>query len=137
MDEIERLENLEGAEINNAKIALADAATAMLHGDAAANEARESAAKVFQEGASGDALPTTDVAKADIEAGMLVAAGFTAAGLTKSNGEARRHFKAGAAKCFNGQAAAQMLEIGVQQMEIRPGNSTGAMAAYAPGQLND
>lgn len=98
MDEIARLESLEGAQINDAKIALADAATAMLHGEQAAKDARESAAKVFEQGASGDALPTSDVSKADIESGMLVAAGFTAAGLTKSNGEARRSIKQNAAK---------------------------------------
>lgn len=102
LEEIERLENLQGAEINDAKIALADAATTMLHGEQAAHEARESAAKVFKEGASGDALPTSEVAKSDIEAGMLIAAGFTSAGLTKSNGEARRSIKQNAAK-LNGE----------------------------------
>jgi tyrosyl-tRNA synthetase len=103
LEEIVRLEGLEGSEINDAKIALADAATAMLHGDTAAQNARESAAKVFEQGVSGDALPTFDVAKSDIESGMLVAAGFTAAGLTKSNGEARRSIKQNAAK-LNGEA---------------------------------
>lgn len=105
LTEIERLEALEGSEINTAKIALADAATAMLHGESAALESKQSAEKVFKEGASGDALPTSDVSKTDIEGGMLVAAGFTASGLTKSNGEARRHFKAGAAK-LNGVSVA-------------------------------
>ena len=103
LEDISRLESLEGAEINDAKIALADAATEMLHGKQAATDARESAAKVFEQGASGDALPTFDISKADIESGLLVAAGFTIAMLTKSNGEARRHFKAGAAK-VNGES---------------------------------
>jgi tyrosyl-tRNA synthetase len=103
IEEIVRLEGLEGSEINDAKIALADAATAMLHGETAAQNARESAAKVFEQGVSGDALPTFEVAKSDIESGMLVAAGFTAAGLTKSNGEARRSIKQNAAK-LNGEA---------------------------------
>ncbi|MEO0817724.1 MAG: tyrosine--tRNA ligase [Pseudomonadota bacterium] len=97
LDEIARLEALEGAEINDAKVALADAATSLLHGEDAAREARETAAKVFAEGASGDALPTVELATSDIE-GMLVAAAFTAAGLTKTNGEARRLIKQGAAK---------------------------------------
>lgn len=97
LNEIARLEALEGAEINDAKIALADAATSMLHGEESAREARETAAKVFAEGASGDALPTLEMAGSEID-GMLVAAAFTAAGLTKSNGEARRLIKQGAAK---------------------------------------
>ena len=97
LDEIARLEALEGAEINTAKIALADAATTLLHGGVAATEARETAAKVFSEGASGDALPTVEIAASEIE-GMLLAAAFTAAGLTDSNGAARRLIKQGAAK---------------------------------------
>ncbi|MEO0467429.1 MAG: tyrosine--tRNA ligase [Pseudomonadota bacterium] len=97
MQEIARLEALEGADINTAKIALADAATTMLHGQAAADEARETAAKVFRDGATGDALPTVELAR-DQLVGMLVAAAFTAAGLTESNGAARRLIKQGAAK---------------------------------------
>ena len=96
--EIERLEALEGADINTAKIALADAATALLHGTQAAEEAKASASAIFTSGTTGDALPTSDVEKSTIESGMLAAAGLSLAGLAKSNGEARRHIKAGAAK---------------------------------------
>ncbi|MAK62089.1 MAG: tyrosine--tRNA ligase [Ponticaulis sp.] len=103
LDEITRLEALEGAQINDAKIALADAATTMLHGAEAAEAAKASAAKVFEEGGTGGALPTFDLAKSEVEAGMLAAAGFTLAGLTKSNGDARRQTKAGATK-INGEA---------------------------------
>ncbi len=98
LDEIARLDALGGAEINDAKIALADAATHLLHGEAAARAAREAAAAVFGAGASAEALPTAEIARADLEAGVLVAAAFTAAGLTKTNGEARRLIKQGAAK---------------------------------------
>ncbi|MEL6473248.1 MAG: tyrosine--tRNA ligase [Pseudomonadota bacterium] len=98
LDEIARLEALEGAEINDAKIALADAATALLHGTDAANESREAAAAVFASGAAADALPTAEIPASELDAGYLAAAGFTAAGLTKSNGEARRLIKQGAAK---------------------------------------
>ena len=102
MDEIARLEALEGADINLAKVALADAATSLLHGEQAALEAKSSAAAVFESGVSGDALPTSDIPRSDIEAGCLVAAGFVSSGLCKSNGEARRHFVANAAK-LNGE----------------------------------
>ncbi len=98
LDEIARLERLEGAEINDAKIALADAATALLHGEEAAAESRTAAAAVFESGASADALPTAEVPASELESGYLVAAAFTAAGLTKSNGDARRMIKQGAAK---------------------------------------
>ncbi len=95
-DEIVRLEVLQGAEINQAKIALANAATTLLHGAAAAAEARSAAKAVFGAGASADALPTAIVPQAELEAGMQVAAACTAAGLTKSNGEARRMIEQGA-----------------------------------------
>ena len=101
--EIERLEALEGAEINNAKIALADAATTLLHGALAAEEAKASASAVFTSGTTGDALPTSDIAMSELGDNMLIAAGLTLAGLTKSNGEARRHIKAAAAK-LNGKS---------------------------------
>ena len=95
-EEIERLEALEGAAINDAKIALANAATTLLHGEAAAKEAEAAAKAVFAGGASADALPTATVPQAEIEAGILVAAACTAAGLSKSNGEARRLIEQGA-----------------------------------------
>lgn len=94
--EIERLEALQGAEINQAKIALANAATTLLHGEAEAVKAEAAARAVFEAGASADALPTATVAHADLDAGILVAAACTAAGLSKSNGEARRLIEQGA-----------------------------------------
>lgn len=97
-EEIERLEALEGAAINDAKIALANAATTLLHGAGAAAEAEAAAKAVFAGGASADALPTAIVPQAELEAGMLVAAACTAAGLSKSNGEARRLIEQGAVR---------------------------------------
>ena len=58
IDEIGRLEGLRGAEINDAKKILADAATAMAHGDEAAIEAAETARRTFEQGSTGEALPT-------------------------------------------------------------------------------
>jgi len=95
-EEIERLEALEGAGINDAKIALANAATTLLHGEAAAKEAEAAAKAVFAGGASADALPTALVPQAELEAGLLVAAALAAAGLCKSNGEGRRLIEQGA-----------------------------------------
>lgn len=97
-DEIIRLEALKGAEINDAKVALANAATSLLHGDAAAKEAEVAAKAVFSAGASSDSLPTALVPQAELDAGLLVAAACTAAGLSKSNGEARRLIEQGAIK---------------------------------------
>ncbi|MDX1291739.1 MAG: tyrosine--tRNA ligase [Hyphomonas sp.] len=98
LDEIARLETLEGAEINTAKIVLANEATKLLHGEAAAKESEAAAEAVFAAGGSADALPTVEIPASDLQEGMLVAAAFTAAGLTESNGAARRLIKQGAAK---------------------------------------
>jgi tyrosyl-tRNA synthetase len=97
LDEIARLEALQGAEINDAKKALANAATAMLHGPAAAAEAEAAARATFEQGGRADSLPTVEVPAAEIE-GLRVAAALTRAGLTESNGEAKRHLKAGAVR---------------------------------------
>ena len=94
LDEIARLETLEGAEINEAKKILANEATAMCRGRAAAEEAAETARKTFEEGAAGGALPTLAVSGGSISVvDALVGLGFCA-----SKGEARRLIKGGGAR---------------------------------------
>jgi tyrosyl-tRNA synthetase len=95
MSEIARLEGLRGAEINEAKKALADAATALLHGPEAAAMAAETARQTFEEGAIAENLPTIEIPGAELEAGIGVLALFVKAGLVASNGEARRQIKGG------------------------------------------
>jgi len=95
MDEIRRLENLGGAEINEAKKILANEATAMLHGRAAADEAAETARKTFEEGVISTDLPTIELPLADYASGMGVLSAFVKAGLVASTGEARRQIKGG------------------------------------------
>ena len=91
LDEIARLEALEGAEINAAKKVLADAATALCRGPEAAEAAAETARRTFEEGAAGDSLPTVAGPLGVVEA--LVQLGFVS-----SNGEARRKIGEGAVK---------------------------------------
>ncbi|HSO48150.1 MAG TPA: tyrosine--tRNA ligase, partial [Rhizobiaceae bacterium] len=98
MDEIGRLEKLQGAEINEAKKVLANEATALLHGRAAADEAAETARKTFEEGVAADTLPTVEVGAAELSGGIGVLSLLVAAGLAKSNGEARRHVQGGAVR---------------------------------------
>ncbi len=98
IDEIERLEALEGAEINDAKIALANEATALCHGADAARSAAETARRTFGEGGAGDDLPVSTVSRAELEAGIAVVDLFLGTGLTASKGEARRFIKGGGAR---------------------------------------
>jgi len=95
MSEIAKLAALEGAEINEAKKALADAATTLLHGADAARQAAETARQTFEEGAIAENLPTVEIARGEFEAGVGVLSAFVKAGLVASNGEARRQIKGG------------------------------------------
>ena len=98
LDEIARLEALEGAEINAAKIVLANAATAMCRGAAAAEQAAETARLTFEEGGAGDALPTFAVTGGQV--GIVDA--LVGLGFAKSKGEARRLIAGGGAR-VNGE----------------------------------
>jgi len=95
MREINKLAALKDAEINEAKKALADAATTLLHGKEAAREAAETARQTFEEGAIAQSLPTVEIPRGELEAGSGVLTLFVKAGLVASNGEARRQIKGG------------------------------------------
>jgi len=89
LDEVARLEALEGAEINDAKKVLADQATTMLHGADEAAKARGAAEGAFEQGRLSADLPTVELPREEV-LGAMIAAVATKAGLTQSNGEARR-----------------------------------------------
>ncbi len=90
LDEVARLESLPGAEINEAKKVLATEATRMLHGEAEAQRAAAAAQTAFEQGGVSGDMPTHEVAKAELDAGVQLADLAVAAGLAGSKGEARR-----------------------------------------------
>lgn len=115
LDEIARLEALEGAEINEAKKVLANEATAMCRGRAAAEEAAETARRTFEEGASGAALPSVTVAGGSINVvDALIALGFA-----KSKGEARRLIAGGGARIGTDKVSDEALMIAVGEDPVR------------------
>lgn len=89
LEQIAEYEALEGAAINDAKKALADAATTLLHGAEEAAKARAAAESNFEKGQLSADLPTVELPSAEVY-GAMIAAVVTKAGLTASNGEARR-----------------------------------------------
>jgi len=93
--EIRKLEALGGAEINEAKKRLANEATRLLRGEAAATSAADTARQTFEEGALGESLPTFEVPGSDFDAGLGVLTAFLRAGLVASAGEARRQIRGG------------------------------------------
>jgi tyrosyl-tRNA synthetase len=115
LDEIERLEILEGSEINAAKVALANAATALCRGSEAALAAEETARKTFEEGGAGDNLPTLLLETKSIS---LVDA-LTGLGLAASKGEARRLIKGGGARVDGDQVKDESATITLANVPVR------------------
>lgn len=114
--EIKRCEQLEGAEINDAKIALANAATALCHGSAAADAAANSAHKTFAEGGFGEDLPQIDIPEKELADGLPAFVLFARAGLAKSNSEARRLIKGGGARLNDEKVADESQAIALTDL---------------------
>ena len=125
LDEIARLEALEGAGINDAKKTLADAATTMLHGADAAATARAAAEGAFERGTLSADLPTVEL-PADEVIGAMIASLTTKAGLTASNGEARRLAQGGGLR-LNDTAIAD----GARLIEASDVNADGVLKLAA------
>jgi tyrosyl-tRNA synthetase len=114
--EIARLAALGGAEINEAKKALANEATRLAHGEQAAAEAAETARRTFEEGAAADTLPTVAVPLADLRAGVPAFVLFVRAGLAASNGEARRLIKGGGARVNDVPVTGELDTVGLDSL---------------------
>ena len=111
LDEIARLAALKDAEINEAKKVLATEATALVHGRAAAAEAASTARTTFEEGGLGANLPTIEITRAELHAGIGVRAAFIKAGLAASNGEVRRAIANNAILVNDTRIVSEMAEI--------------------------
>ncbi len=98
VEECERLGTLEGAAINEAKKILATEATAICHGREAAEAAAETARQAFETGSLAIDLPSRDLPKAELEAGIPAFRLFGESGLVTTNSEARRLIRGGGAR---------------------------------------
>ena len=90
LEDIARYEAMQGADINEAKKVLANEATRLLHGQAAADEAAETARKLFEQGQLSSGLKVVEVLRADFPTWRTTAGLVKAAGFANSLGEARR-----------------------------------------------
>src|SRR5213078_3549215 len=97
LEEIARLTRLKGQELNEAKKVLATAATTLLHGRAAVEQAAETARRTFEEGALAETLPTVEIPSGNLEP-LSVLDAAVHVGLVSSKGEARRQIKGGGLK---------------------------------------
>jgi tyrosyl-tRNA synthetase len=118
LDEVRRLETLPGAQINDAKIALANAATAMLHGDDAARAAAETARSTFEQGGTGEDLPTLATG-----GHISILAALNGLGFCASNGEAKRKIAERAVKVGDQVVsdAALIIDVGNKPVKVSLG----------------
>ncbi len=132
--EIERLEKLEGAELNESKKILASEATRLCRGAEAAVQAASAAAGLFRNVelvpgagrviASGfpptvevtGGLPTIDVPHAEFDAGLSVVELLRRAGLVPSNGEARRLIRGGGARLNERKVEDETMTVGLDDL---------------------
>lgn len=117
MDEIARLEKLEGAELNDAKKILADACTEMAHGKKVAMEAAETARQTFEMGTTAAGLPTLEIPKAELEAGIPAFILFQKTGLCASGSEARKLIKGGGARLNDEKISDEKAELGPAHLD--------------------
>jgi tyrosyl-tRNA synthetase len=121
VDECDRMGALAGAEINAAKVVLANAVTTLLHGAAAAAAAEATARAVFEQGGIGDELPTLALSAEEVGHGVTVAQLFVRAGLAKSGKEAKRLIAEGGAR-LNDEAvtdAGQVIGAGMLAEQVK------------------
>jgi tyrosyl-tRNA synthetase len=98
LGEIAKLATLKGAEINEAKKILATEATALVHGREAAERAAQTARTTFEDAALSEHLPTIEIKRSELEAGLGVLSAHVQAGFVASTSEARRQIKGGGLK---------------------------------------
>ncbi|HQS96863.1 MAG: tyrosine--tRNA ligase [Novosphingobium sp. 16-62-11] len=115
LDEIARLEALEGSEINAAKIVLANEVTRLVRGDDAAKAAEATAAATFAGGGLGQDLPTLDVS----DEGISIVDALVGLGFAASRGEAKRLVTGGGARIDGVAVTDEAYRITLSDKEIR------------------
>ena len=116
VEECDRLGSLGGAEINAAKVLLANLATGLLHGAEAAAAAEATAREVFEKGGIGEDLPTVRLAPAELADGIGIVQLFVRAGLAASGKDAKRLITEGGARMNDEPVLDAGLRIGAGEL---------------------
>ena len=98
VSECDRLGSLEGQNINEAKIILANEVTKLCHGEEAALSSERTAHKVFTEDSSDENLPTLEILNTEIIDGISFTQALVRTGLVSSGKEAKRIIAGGGAR---------------------------------------
>lgn len=135
VEECERLGALEGQEINDAKVILANEVTALAHGRAAAEAAEATAREVFEKGGTGDDLPTIALSAEDIGDGISIVQLIVKSGLVKSGKEAKRLIAENGAKVNDEALSSPGLMVSAadlaQPMKLSAGKKRHALVTLA------
>jgi tyrosyl-tRNA synthetase len=120
-DEIERLDALAGAELNEAKKILAYEATRLCRGEAAAARTAQATGAIFERKDAdgllvGEALPTVEVARSELGRGLSVVELLRRSGLVPSNGEARRLIRGGGARLNEVKVEDEAMQVGLDHL---------------------
>ena len=117
LDDIAELGKLEGADLNEAKIILANEATRMAHGAEAAATAEQTAKTTFEQGGAGEDLPSIEISREALENGISVINLLKEAELSSSNGDARRLVRGGGAKINDEKVADENLQVTLSNLD--------------------
>lgn len=117
LDEIKQLSGLQGQEINEAKKILAFEATKLCHGEQAAQDARTTAQKLFEQGQAGGDLPIVPVDQATLTKGLDILTLLIQAGFVSSKGEGRRLIKAGGVRVNDEKVTDDTLRLSTADMQ--------------------
>ncbi len=117
LSEVARLEALKGQEVNEAKKILATEVTTLAHGKQAADTAADTARRTFEEGAKADTLPTVNVPRARLKAGIPAFELLHEAGLAESRNEARKLIKGGGARLNDKPIAGDAVTVGEADLD--------------------
>jgi tyrosyl-tRNA synthetase len=118
LDEIARLEKLQGAELNEAKKILATEATTLCHGREAAEQAAEAARVTFEQGGTAADLPSVSLPRARLAEGVPAFELVVAAKLANSNGEARRLIRAGGIRVNDQAVSDETARFGLEHLIV-------------------
>ena len=114
---LEKIEKIKDQDINRLKILLANDATSMLHGKAAAIKAEQTAKNTFEKGSVGEDLPSVNIKKDDISDGINIVDLVVIANLLTSKSEVRRMIKNKGIKINNISVENDLFNISINDFE--------------------
>tara|TARA_A100001015_G_scaffold116151_1_gene128937 strand:- start:2006 stop:3244 length:1239 start_codon:yes stop_codon:yes gene_type:complete len=116
-EEIEKLSQLNGANINKAKIILANEATKMLHGKEEAEKALETSKKTFDDKSFDENLPTLEIKKSELEKGISLKETLIKIGFATSNSDFKRNLQNAAYKINNENVTDENQKLNIDYLD--------------------